>query len=363
MTKKIISMLLCISMFTMPAFATNFNVEQPTPKMDAQVNCKIATPVENGVYQLISANTTESKSLLNEAERDAFEVFSEDNTIYYNTQNADLFMAVDEDTVVKASEILIDPYDLDAANQLIDRYNLSEKMAEDIRAIISLYISGEATPEDDLRVYVPQDTSAETRESAGSYYFTGYKGQRYYQELLHFSRSSEPFAVYKQTTAELIGNYLTSSMKNLATTVADGAIGTIVGPAWTFISAFANEDAAALNGIRSLKSTYSHTAVLHENKYIKYTFVATSVGNLLGAVTEFTDDYHFQDLFNVPGYTTYIGENGPTSTAKAEGYYNADELAYYHYPSGYTEYISRIESYKYQNTTKNISITVSTLIR
>lgn len=364
--KKFICILLCVSMLSMSAFATNINDVQYVAKAATEASPQIAVPIDEGVYKLIRENTSEIKQTVGYASNDSsIEVLSEDNTIYYNTQNNDLLMAVNEDTLVKASEVIIDPNNLEQANELIDRYNISEKMADDIRAFISSVAEGKIIPEDDLRIYVARDTNPKTRvsgESVGSYYFTGYKGQRYYQELFHYSGFSKAFRVYQPTVAERIDSYLQSVLKNVATSIADGAIGTVAGASWTFISVFATADYNALSSIKTLSTTYSHTAQLHENKYIRYTFVATSVGNQLGAVTEYTNDYHFQDQFNVPGYKTYAGNNTKSCTAVAPGYYNADELAYSHYPSGYTEYISRIQSYKYQNQSKNITITVSSVI-
>lgn len=264
-------------------------------------------------------------------------------------------MRISETRLIPAQEIQIADMDIALINEFASRYSFSSLLIDDLKRIAERSNAGEIEVQS-LAVYIPSVESASAQgDLVSSRTYTGYKGRKYYEEVLEFNGNSLSFNVAQPDSA--IQNYLKNFFRALGETIVSTALNAATGNKWTLVELFAQD---AISGIPTTQAV-DHTSVLIENKYRKYTYIYEYDGAemMFGSKIDSTYAYRFKNYLNVHGSDIIEGEDSPTQSYVAEGYTNADQYAYYWYlNSGYQNTIS---NYLYINEDDDVETYVASL--
>lgn len=184
----------------------------------------------------------------------------------YKSSDGRYFMRIDEERFISANVIKIDPYYSGNLENFASENRISNAVLADIKTLLRGLSNGSIRSIEELNVYVPISPSSLGAEQSSTKTYTGYAGRQYYEELLTYNSTSESFSVKKPNYG--FGTYASNVLKAAAVTAGTAVMDYITGGAWTIASIFAQSP-----GYSSIPTTAAstHSAVLHENKYRKYT--------------------------------------------------------------------------------------------
>lgn len=311
-------------------------------------------PLSDGSYSTIpqpSLQTMQDSS-------PAIVVHAKDNggQIYLSEVNpSQLFMKISETRLIQAQEIKISDINELDVDMLAAAHSLSSYLTNDLKRIAEKSSAGEIAVQS-LAVYTPYSALAPQSQSIqSSRTYTGYNGNKYYEEILDFKGNSTTFNVVQPPSA--LADYATNTLTALGKALLDYGLNKALGKTWTLVSIFSQNAISSIPTTKAVK----HTAALIENKQRKYTYIYEYPGAdmQLGSIIDCAYDYRFQNYLNYDGDKIVTGAVTPQQEYTAEGYDSADKYAYLWYlNSGYQNLIT---GYLYINSTENINTTVDSL--
>lgn len=272
-----------------------------------------------------------------------------DTDVYFGSEVGYL-MRIDENRLMEAEYISIDPYSFDELDRIANEYSISSLAYADIRNCISKVKNGEALPTGNIELCIPR------RTFSNGHTYRGYKNQTYYEEFTFYQLSSESFN-FSVPSKYTIWDYVNQVITTTAKTSINSLISLQFEP-WTIISLFIPDELPS----STIKTTRAGTqsAILHENKSRKYTWLVKDGEYYIGSILDNTSDYRFEFLVTIPGQYTYISGMSPSASARPDNYLEGDKLAYENYLyGGYSDYIS---FYLLEDKEAGISVLVDSLV-
>ena len=283
------------------------------------------------------------------ANNSAITVHSVESTDVYFGSEVGYLMRIDENRLMEAEYISIDPYSFDELEHVSNEYSISELAYSDIYDCITKVKNKEVTPTGDIRLCIPRSTLS------NGHTYRGYKNETYYEEFTFYALSSIEFN-YKVPSQYTIWDYLNHVLTTTARTAMNGLISLQFKP-WKVISLFVPNELPS----STIKTTPANTqtAKLHENKTRKYTWLVKNGEYFIGSVLDDTTDYRFQFFVTIPGQRTYDSGMSPSASIRPDNYLDGDKLAYENYLNG--GYKNTIDTYVLEDKDAGLSVLVDAL--
>lgn len=341
MKKRMISLLLVLAL-AVGICPAAFASEMPADTYEETI---VLVENEEGIYEVANPNV-----------RGGLVVTAKEGGQIYEGNSDNLFMRIDDSRFMKAEELSVDADNYSEFKATAESKQLSSQLLSDIERIMAKVANGEIELEEPLAVYVPEPIEVQSNARSitkTTKTYTGYKGLKYYQELLDCKGNSLEFNVKKPAATWV--QYCGQVMKAGAIAVANGIMNTVTGGTWTVLSIFVQSTSDAIQTTQA----FTHTAKLFENKYTKYTYLVQAGEYYNGSVIDYTYKYFYENYINVDGENFYSDGKTASFSAKAPNYDKADEYAYLYWTNPI--YDSRITKYEYTNTDKSITTYVQSM--
>jgi hypothetical protein len=330
-------------------------------KADSQIEEAYVLNMNHGEFMIDVNNASgqkpysdDKKIKIKKITSDIYEI--DDPTILNENKEYNKLIKVNEDTLLRVKEIKLNLLDSKQIEKNIYEYDINSEMAKDIRNLSNKAQQKDSEVNKELIIYTPNFSkksedkaiSIETLTIQSSYYYTGYNGYRYKDEIWYGSNSPTYSTI---RTGYTVKDYFDDTLNNFCD-FAIGAIGdALTGGAYTIVGIFANSP--VLNYPSNSGDVWQ--AALNESKWRKYTSIEVwdpSTYQYLfvcRAVSDRSSTYFSHYLYRAYNATKAYS-NDPQTAYVGKHYYETDKYAYlYMYDIPYTEYISKYSVNKYTN--------------
>jgi|GEM_PF-4424065 len=307
----------------------------------------------------VKASGDGSFKAVSSSDRDSKELSKYDQDVYVSKSDMKKFLKVNDNTFLEVNEVSINPYDKNAVEDIIKKYEIKDNAASDLRDYANKCADGTVKNAPNIIYYTPKTLISSTAvlplinsihplASSGTLVstktYSGYGGKTYYEELFNYQNGTG-YQTVKESNNKL-NDYIDKVITEKVTDIAGGVVKEVIGDTFTLIQlagGYIDTSPIAPN------SNWMHQANLHENKYKKYCYVKEynySTGKydyLIGADGE-TVNYYFQHQIT-DGYNYIPPVTDAVKVDTTPYYLNLDSKAYYFYLNTGGPYIERTANY------------------
>lgn len=361
-TRKMISALLCMAFLISNSncYAKEIDLKNDTSSKETYI-----LDMEHGEFTIDSndidsqdLNSNNKKIKVKKDTSDVYEIVDAD--VLKDNKEYNKLIKVNEDTLLRVKEIKINLLDSKQIEDYIVEYDINSYMANDIRNLSNLAQletskgSKVNKANTEILVYTPNfsknnntsEISTSSLSPQGSYYYTGYNGKKYKEEIWFGKNTPKYWEVRKGYTLK---DYFDDTLNNYCNFSIAGTADALTGKAYSIAALFTN---SPILTYPSSSGDLWQTA-LNESKWRKYTSIemwddiTSQYKYYCRAISDRSRAYF--------SHYIYRGSNGKKDyrddkLTSYEGihYYELDRYAYkYMYDLPYTEYLKNYSVNKF----------------
>lgn len=313
--------------------------------------------VDAGIQTL---DTDKNKVKVKKLNSEVYEIL--DTTALIENKDYNKLVKVNEDTLLRVKELKINLLKSSQVEKYIDDYDINPIMAKDIRDRSNLAQQKDSEVDKELIIYTPNfskkddntlasatginfaslfpttGTAIASLSRQSTYYYTGYNGENYKDEIW-YGKSSPTY--YKVRSGYTVKDYFNDTLNNFCEFGIGAVSDTLTSGAYSIAEIFFSSPVLTYPS----NSGDVWQAALNESKWRKYTGIEMW--------DDVTDSYQYytravsdraNTFFSHYLYRAYNGAkdyaDDPTEAYIGDNYYSLDTKAYlYMYDLPYTEYI------------------------
>lgn len=240
----------------------------------------------------------------------------------YSTQDSRYFSKIDDTQYIELNKVLVDITSLENIQLITEEYSISDAVAARLIKLYEENINGTQTVTQ-VEVYTPVGINARSSRT-----YTGYGGLQYSEEIVTWESYSDWVEAF-ESRDEAFNNYLKDVVPD--TIMGLFAIGAdyITKGGYSLVAL----GFPLIPKAEYSTNTHVHNTLLNQKYSEKMTFVHSGGVEYIGSTTAFVS-YYFEEELRYGYKVDPLRDSGDEVLQNTPYYYNADELAYYHFQNG-----------------------------